>query len=785
MAHVEGTFGAMLQGVSQQPDRIRTAGQVTAQDNYDSNVAAGLTSRPGSLELSALVGANNETKFTDLDFKGRRYIVGYRSGTLNMWQVSGTKITPVAITGSSSYVGSDMIFTVDPANNRILCLNRDTSTTFSTTVAGRPFHAGVVTCLGGQFSRRYRVTVSVGSASVSVSYATPSGAAASDAADTSSEAIIRNLVSRFRSVSLPTGLRGMTVNWITGNSSLRVNFTAPLTITVDDGDNGETLRFITDTAESVTSLPKTAQHGHIVLIRGGRSEDDDFYLRFISDVTTVDGAGFGSPGVWREAASPDIANDWTATTMPHSLTLNDAGTTGTFAASSWIPRRAGDENTNPTPDFVGSPIRDMIISEERLVFVSNGGFFTSRSGSPLDLWNQSATVKSSSDPIGIRSNSSTGSTLDWIIPFDRNLLLVSDPGKAQFVVSGNLNPDSSSMVLTTEYDIDSGVRPVSTGRTIVMPYRIGNFVGINEFSTNDVVSTNTADPITAVQTEYISGRTNTLRSAENFNRFAITADGDDKSIWIYRYLWSGTERLQSAWYRYVFSDPVKFFFFDNTYMYVVTNPEGSSESFVSRLDLNRTKDDVGFHITLDRMHTETVKNNKVTVPYKNALVVQRAGCSAPGLLALSTSTANTNGTVTYTLNSSQCPNNSTVTLGQAVERSITPTQAFSRDRNGAVMSNIKMYIRNYLVHLTDSGSIIAKIVNPYRPTYETMDNRFPLDDEPLDANRSGVLTSQVVRVPVRELTTRHTLSVTSTDIRPTTIVEIEFEADLRNARRRV
>ena len=783
MAHVEGTFGAMLQGVSQQPDRIRTAGQVTAQDNYDSDVASGLTSRPGSLELAALTGATANTKFTDLDFKGRRYIVGYRSGSLSMWQVSGTTVTPVTITGSASYVGSDMIFTVDPANNRVLCLNRDTPTAFSTTVAGRPFHAGVITCLGGQFSRTYKVTIASGSDSVSFEYETPDGTMTVHAEQTSSSAIAAGLVTAFGTATKPAAFAGMTVSAV--DSTILVKFASAVVITTDDGDRGATLRSITDTAEDSTFLPMTAQHGHIVLVRGGRSEDDDFYLRFVSDVTTTDGEGFGSPGVWREVASPDIANEWSVSTMPHRLTLNDAGTTGTFAIESWIARRAGDENTNPTPDFVGSPIRDMLITEERLAFVANGGFFASRSGSPLDLWNQSATVKSASDPIGIRSNSSTGSTLDWIIPFDRNLLIVSDPGKAQFVVSGNLNPDNSSMVLTTEYDVDSGVRPVSTGRTIVMPYRIGSFVGINEFSTNEVVSTNAADPITAVQTEYISGRTNTLRSAENFNRFAITADGDDKSIWIYRYLWSGTERLQAAWYRYVLQDPVQFFFFDSTYMYVITRPEGASESFVLRLDLNRTPDDVGFHITLDRMHTETVVNNQVTIPYANALVVQRAGCSAPGLLALATSTTNANGTVTYTLNASQCPNNSTVTLGQAVERSVTPTQAFSRDRKGAVMSNVKMYIRNYLVHLTESGSIVAEIVNPYRPTYRTDDNRFPLDDEPLDPTRSGVLSSSVIRVPVRELTTRHKLSVTSTDIRPTTIVEIEFEADLRNARRRV
>ncbi len=783
MAHVEGTFGAMLQGVSQQPDRIRTAGQVTAQDNYDSDVATGLTSRAGSLELATLTGSTADTKFTNFGFSGRNYIAGHSSGSLTLWRISGTDITAVPITGGTSYAGSDMIFTPDVSNGRVLCLNRDTVVGFSTSSAGRPFHAGVVTCLGGQFGRTYKVTITAGSTTIDFEHSTPDGSNSAHADDTGSDFIADRLVTAFNALSLPAAFTGMTVS--RSDSTIEFRHNVPLTIVTDDGGTGATLRSITDIAGDATTLPKTAAHGHIVMVRGGPSEDDDYYLRFESDTTTTVGSGFGDPGVWRETADPLIPNSWVSGTLPHTLTFNANGTSATFATATWLPRRAGDENTNPTPDFVGHPIRDMLITEERLSFVANGGFFASRTGSPLDLWGQSATVQSASDPIGIRSNSSVGSTLDWIIPFDRNLLVVSDPGKAQFVVSGGLNPSTTSMVLTTEYDVASGVRPVSTGRTIVMPYRVGSFVGVNEFFTNDVVSTNTADPITAVQDEYIRGTPTTLHSADNYNRFAITADGDDKSIWVYRYLWGGQERLQAAWHRYVFTDAVRSFFFDETHMYVIISPAGETAARVIRLDLNRTKDDVGFHITLDRIHNLTVSNNRVTVPFKDALVVQRTGCSAPGLLAPATITNNNDGTFTYMLNDSQCPNTSSVTLGQPVLRTMTPTTAFSRDRSGAVMSNVKMYIRSYLIHLTDSGNIVPEITNPYRPTYVQDNRRFPLDDEALDPNRTGVLTDSVVRVPVRELTTRHSLSVTSTDIRPTTIVEIEFEADLRNARRRV
>ncbi len=792
MAHVEGTFGAMLQGVSQQPDRIRTAGQVTAQDNYDSDVATGLTSRAGSLELATLTGSTADTKFTNFGFNGRNYIAGHSSGSLMLWRISGTDITSVTIAGGTAYSGPDMVFTPDVSNDRVLCLNRDTVVGFSTSAAGRPFHAGVVTCLGGQFSRTYKVTITAGASTITFDYSTLDGSAPAHAAGTSSDKIAESLVTAFNALSLPAAFTGMTVS--RSDSTIEFRHNVPLTIVTDDGGTGATIRSITDIADDATTLPKTASHGHIVLVRGGSSEDDDYYLRFESDTTTTDGSGFGDPGVWRETANPLIPNAWVSSTLPHTITFSSDGTSATFATAAWLPRRAGDENTNPTPDFVGHPIRDMLITEERLAFVANGGFFASRTGSPLDLWGQSATVQSASDPIGIRSNSSVGSALDWIIPFDRNLLVVSDPGRAQFVVSGGLNPSTTSMVLTTEYDVASGVRPVSTGRTIVMPYRVGSFVGVNEFFTNDVVSTNTADPITAVQDEYIRGAPTTLHSADNYNRFAITADGDDKSIWVYRYLWGGQERLQAAWYRYVFTDAVRSFFFDETHMYVIISPAGETASRVIRLDLNKTKDNldlnrtedpIEFHITLDRIHHLTVASNQVTVPFNGALVVQRTGCTAPGLLAPATVTNNNNGTFTYALNASQCPNAASVTLGQPVLRTMTPTTAFSRDRSGAVMSNVKMYIRSYLIHLTDSGNIVPEIANPYRPTYVQDNNRFPLDDEALDPNRTGVLTDSVVRVPVRELTTRHSLSVTSTDIRPTTIVEIEFEADLRNARRRV
>lgn len=776
--YVEGSTGPMLQGVSQQPERLRVSGQVGLQVNYDSVISKGITSRPGTDARGRMSAVSAGTAFSNVKLDGVEYLVGYRAGSLRLWDTTGVEY---AVSGSAAYCGVDMAFYSDAS--KLICVNRDKVVTQAAASAAPTFYAAVVTALGGQFSREYKITVSGAFGTRVGSYTTPAGTTAGDAAKTSSDYIIAQLWSAFLA---PGAIANMGTTY--KGSVLAITYPSALTASVVDGAYGEVLRVTTSFTDDVEDLPEYSFHGHTVLVQGGASADDDYYLQFTVPGGTT-GGSFGADGVWREVAAPGLVHAFDLTTMPHEVTINYAAKTAVIAQGGWLPRRVGDLTSNPAPSFIGSTIRDVAGFESRIVFAAGAKVVMTRSGEGAnrDFFKKSATTAVSSDPIDIFSTKAKDATIDWIIPFDRNLLLVSDPGSAQFVITGGgLTPSNASMVLTTDYTIDSGTRPVTTGRTAMLPFTAGQFSGLNEFFTNDSVATNGADPLTSGQDRYIIGRITGMAAAVNFNQVAILADGAPSYIWMYQYLWGGTERLQSAWYQRKMPASVRHIFYSGGDLFIVMNdPQGSTDTLLLRMDLNRADDDTGFHITLDCKASYTVgAGGTIVAALADLQFVQRAGCQNPGQYVEVSSVLNANGTTTYTLDTDIAPAGATLTGGLAVPRQLVPTMPVYRDFKDRVVSKAILTVNSFLVHMENSGDVRATFDSPWRDSRDFYPRRFWLDDNPLDPDRVGV-EDYTLRVPWGEQTTRSTLTVSSEDVRPDTILEIEWTGDVRGARKRI
>lgn len=78
MSSLEGNVSNLVQGVSQQDPKIRAAGQHTAQKNCRSNIALGLTPRPGSkfeYLLDPTITINDNTYIHTYSSAGNKYVV--------------------------------------------------------------------------------------------------------------------------------------------------------------------------------------------------------------------------------------------------------------------------------------------------------------------------------------------------------------------------------------------------------------------------------------------------------------------------------------------------------------------------------------------------------------------------------------------------------------------------------------------------------------------------------------------------------------------------------------
>ena len=794
MAISTGSLGPLLQGVSQQDARVRLEGQVTEQINLLSDVTKGLSSRPATSEIGLLSNANPGLHFMDLTFQNREYIMGYNEGTLKAWLLDGTEVSVLFDAGTATYIGDEMRFHV--VDDKIVLVNRSTIVRALPATPRPDRNLGVFFLKGGEFSRQYVIdVVFVGAGAdgsnvrITASYETPDGNSEGDGLNSQSIRIAQNLLGQIvESPLLPAGT-------VTGRYHDSVAIYHPqyrIRLNPGDGTGGETLFAVTDTVRDPAELPRYAPNGMLVEVKTSKATEDNYWLRYNCKTTNLETllSGFGNEGVWEEWRNPYIQEAFNLATMPHVVIKE--GSNLRVKRGDWLSRQVGDEKSAPFASIKDKPIRDIGGFESRLVLMTPTTVVMSRTNHPYDLWRESATVISATDPIDMSSTKKDDLQLDWLIPFDRDMFVVADPGDSQFVIrGGGIDPNNASMVLTTEYEIESaGCPPVSTGRTLLFPYTLGEFSGVNEFYTSGDNSAQAANSLTENVSSYINGKINGMRVSQNFNLAVFTTEwnsnfDNDRTLWVYKYLWDGTELLQSAWSKWVFRNSVLHFFFNSSRLYtIVATGTGVSLEY---LDLNRPNGPYGYHISMDSVaYTVTTSSvqgySLITRPIPELKFIQHTGCSNPGMEVVPESVSNlSNGDWAYRFDTTHVPIGSTVISGVPVHWELEPTEVFARDFQQRIDTSRNLTIQDYTIGIKDSGYIKADFISPYSDTVTYGEEMFPLDGEP-DYPNPPFLISEDIVIPWGERSDWSTLRLHGDDYRPVTIIEIQWAGQVLSPR---
>ncbi len=816
-----GSLGSMLQGVSQQPAHIRGDGQVTEQINLVSDVVRGITSRPAASLLSMNNSMPRGLNFKTIRIADENFQIAFSGGRLFVLDDQGVPQT--LLVDGLSYIGDDMTFY--SYDDNIYLVNRDrvvqTLPPQPDLIAEVEQDVGLVTCLGGLFNHEYRVQVEYPDGYVAVGlYQTPFGTEDGDALKTSSTYIAEQLASSLENgssvtdyvingtvlgsdynrltpaqkiayerqglnddpddigdhdgeprFSITDGLRqGTTVE--VANSVISIRGLPGIRITVADGSGGDTIVSQTSVTKSTQELSEYAPHGTLTKVIGLDGTEDDFWMRFEVEGETTVGAGFGSEGLWREWYDPREVTEFDPTTMPHIIEKTDVGFL--LRPAEWQGRRTGDDATNPMPSFVGQAIRDVNGMQSRLMFIAGPNAIMSRTNIPTDFFAQSVVAETATDPVDIISTSENEFTLDWIIPFDRDIVIFSQ--NAQFLISGanGITPNNASMVETTNYEVDADTKPVTTGRTVLFPFPSGKFAGVKEFYSINTEDANTSVDITKIQDEYIPGRIVDMESSTNFSMVIVRADEKPEELYIHQYYWDGSSKAQTAWYKWVMPYPVVHtYFYGGDIWVMMHSPILGYIQTVMDVD---TPEDAGidYHATFDLKQTVKPVGGEVTLPFGNANFVQGTGCVNPGeLIKFSVRTVNHREYV-YSFNTDVCPTGASLISGVPYTEALTPTMPFYRDREGKAQRLSKLVVTDFVVHYEDSGPLSSTMRSRYRHDVTTLDNaEVHTFQDPDDSNRSGVRTGEW-HIPWGERSDWSELTVSSYDARPITIIDVEW-----------
>lgn len=365
--------------------------------------------------------------------------------------------------------------------------------------------------------------------------------------------------------------------------------------TVYDGYNNQAAFGILKFVQKFSNLPVNAPDGFTVKITGEEgSSTDDYYVSYVAE-----------DQVWRECARPSMKNHIDNTTMPHVL-VREADGTFTFKCADWSVRDVGDEDSNPEPSFIGGTINDVFYHRNRLGFLSGENIILTRSADFFNFWMTSATKVQDTDPIDLAVSDNTISTLYNAVTFDTDLILFSQ--EAQFMLSadGVLTPTSANLSpAVTHYEASLKAKPVNAGRNVYFVAERAKYTTVREFFTAaDNTDAKDVQDITSHVPNYIPNGVYKIIPSTVENVMLYLTEGDETSIYVYKYLFIDSQRVQAAWSKWDMQGVVYGGQFIDNYLYLIVERNGYYCLEKISFTINTTDfDSEAYRILLDCKHS--------------------------------------------------------------------------------------------------------------------------------------------------------------------------------------
>lgn len=365
--------------------------------------------------------------------------------------------------------------------------------------------------------------------------------------------------------------------------------------TVYDGYNNQAAFGILKFVQKFSNLPVNAPDGFTVKITGEEgSSTDDYYVSYVAE-----------DQVWRECARPSMKNHIDNTTMPHVL-VREADGTFTFKCADWSVRDVGDEDSNPEPSFIGGTINDVFYHRNRLGFLSGENIILTRSADFFNFWMTSATKVQDTDPIDLAVSDNTISTLYNAVTFDTDLILFSQ--EAQFMLSadGILTPTSANLSpAVTHYEASLKAKPVNAGRNVYFVAERAKYTTVREFFTAaDNTDAKDVQDITSHAPNYIPNGVYKIIPSTVENVMLYLTEGDETSIYVYKYLFIDSQRVQAAWSKWDMQGVVYGGQFIDNYLYLIVERNGYYCLEKISFTINTTDfDSEAYRILLDCKHS--------------------------------------------------------------------------------------------------------------------------------------------------------------------------------------
>lgn len=553
---VQGSYGRQLQGVSQQPIAVRLPGQVTSQLNAVPNVVDGLKTRMGSKHLARILNSLDANSLIHHYKRGddaEEYFVVLQPGQVPVIFTVGGLACTVNVQGSAStYLSTSSLpretTQLMTIGDYTFVLNRKMPVQARGDVTPSLDNKGMVYVAYANFSFTYQILIN---GQVAAEYKTASSEKVENEDKVRTDYVATQLLANFnsRAASFPGFTCYQDGNVLVFDNTSGANYA----LTTVDGADGQDLVAIRHKVTNLDTLPNRAPVGYKVQVwPTGSKPESRYWLQAESQD--------GSKVTWVETIAPGVRLGWNTATMPHVLvreSLNANGSANfTYRPGEWEDRDVGDDLTNDFPSLLNDsspqPISSMLMVQNRLMLTSGEAVVASRTSRFFDFFRYTVLATVDTDPFDVFADIEEVYNIRWSSQMDGDVILFTSD--QQFTLPGDkpLTPTSAVIRPVTQFKMTPGVKPVPSGDSILFAFDQGSYSGIREFFTDSYSDTKKAQPATSHVDKYIRGKVLELSASSSFNRAFIISASDRNILYVYDWLYEGTEKVQNAWHKWTF-----------------------------------------------------------------------------------------------------------------------------------------------------------------------------------------------------------------------------------------
>lgn len=719
-----GVLKSLIQGVSQQIPQERVEGQLGSQINMISDPNSGLRRRSGCKYEKTIFSISPKVFITTVEFLGVPHVVTVDTTTGTV-RLTGL-LTESERTWTDAYfkATSKNSIKYTMARDNLFLVNTDKVPTKTpiTSTDKDPKSYGYLSVRSTTFSRTFTVVVS-----------NPTLPNPITASVTTSNQEAQNATPEYVAINLYNQLAThpqLTVSRLGTTVAINVN------------------------AGGITNVSTTA--GDIYMLVSGTSRVDSknnligqlpaLLDKYIMGVGTLSNSSYFQfdfePKTWKEVAAYEPA--YTITDQPKYIFINDVDEF-TLDDLGITKRLAGDADNNPDPKFIGFGITGIGAYQSRLVLLS-GSYVNLSASNEYNRFSRTTVTELLDDDCIEMSNASLSSAqFEYAVPYNKDLILISRDQQA--VVPANstvLTPKTAVIYPSTEVELSLAVQPRVVERSMYYAYQRGtDYYQVGEFIPNSYTDAQYySQGLTDHIPLYAKGVCTGMAVSSTNKMVVCTSDTNE--LLVNQFMWSGDERLQLAFHKWVYPNKVLHVDFSQEYMLLLMDDgKGNIDVCSQNIQINMLNTKPAPYLDKYVLSTFNADNTAALPNHLVDLDIAAITYSNEPTRHYRRDLEIDNGVATVTQSADQ-----TLALGITYESEFSITPPFIKDQNGRVIVGSEDRLRAVIPELAYSGAFTSNTGDIYGAAYEDEESTAMYWSE-VELNQSWVNGIGSVVIPCR------------------------------------